>query len=53
MQIYVDGIKAYQAAKVKSIDPNISIKAGSHRVTVQAKDAAGLYSKAVNITVTP
>ena len=53
MQIYVDGIKAYQAAKVKSIDTNVSMKIGSHRVTVQAKDAAGLYSKAVNITVTP
>jgi len=53
MQIYVDGIKKYQAAKVKSIDTNLSMQTGLRRVTVQAKDAAGWYSKSVNITVTP
>jgi PKD repeat protein len=53
MQIYVDGIKKYQAAKVKSIDTNLSMQTGLRRVTVQAKDAAGSYSKTVNITVTP
>ena len=53
LQIYVDGIKKYQAAKVKSIDTNLSMQTGLRRVTVQAKDAAGWYSKSVNITVTP
>jgi PKD repeat protein len=53
MQIYVDGAKVYQKNQVKSIETNVSMGVGSHRLTVQAKDAAGTYFKTVNITVTP
>ncbi len=51
MQIYVDGAKVYQKNQVKSIDTNVTMSAGIHRLTVQAKDAAGTYGKTINITV--
>jgi len=52
MQIYVDGAKVYQINNTKKLDKYLTISVGSHRLTVQAKDAAGLYWKTVNITVT-
>ena len=52
MQIYVDGTKVYQLNQTKRIDTNITTKPGSHRITVQAKDGGGTYSKSINITVT-
>ena len=51
MQIYVDGAKVYQKNQVKSIDTNVTMGTGIHRLTVQAKDAAGTYGKTVSITV--
>jgi len=52
MQIYVDGVRVYQANKVKTVDTSVSMKVGGRKVTVQAKDASGSYSKTVSITVT-
>jgi PKD repeat protein len=52
MQIYVDGIKVYQLNNAKSINTSVSMKVGSHRVTVQAKDATGTFWKTATITVT-
>jgi PKD repeat protein len=53
MQVYVDSIKVYQANQVKKIDTYLSMKTGTRRITVKAKDAAGIYSRTITITVTP
>jgi Carboxypeptidase regulatory-like domain/Bacterial Ig domain/Calcineurin-like phosphoesterase len=50
LQIYVDGTVAY-TVKTGSLDTNITLAAGSHRLTVQAKDAAGYFKTTVTITV--
>jgi PKD repeat protein len=52
MQVYVNGVKVYQRNGAKSIDTTLTMTAGSKRITVKAKDAAGTYSQQVNITVT-
>jgi hypothetical protein len=52
MQVYVDGVKAYQTSGA-SLDTNVTMAAGTRRVTVQAKDNAGnLFKKTIYITVT-
>jgi hypothetical protein len=50
LQIYIDGTVAY-TVKTSSLDTNINLAAGAHRLTVQAKDAAGYFKQTVNITV--
>jgi phospholipase C len=51
-QIYVDGTKKYEIA-ADNLDTSLSMAVGTHRVTVQAKDAAGaVFKSTVNITVT-
>jgi len=51
MQIYVDGTKVWQNAGGQ-LDTSVSISAGTHRVTVQAKNAAGqVFKSTVFITV--
>ena len=46
MQIYVDGTKKYEL-KASKLDTSMSVAAGSHRITVQAKDSAGSWFKNV------
>lgn len=51
MQIYLDHVLVY-TVKASSIDTNLSMSAGAHRITAQAKDSAGtIFNSTVNITV--
>lgn len=51
MQIYVDG-KAVFTASGGSLDASIAMTSGAHRLTVQAKDNAGvIFKQTINITV--
>lgn len=51
MQIYVDGKLAFTVSG-GSLDASIAIASGSHRLTVQAKDNAGvIFKQTINITV--
>jgi hypothetical protein len=51
VQIYVDG-KAVFTKTGGSLDTLVTMIAGAHRVTVQAKDAAGvIFKQTINITV--
>jgi hypothetical protein len=51
MQIYVDGVKKFEQPNTKGIDTFVTMTSGSHRVTVQAVDAAGAFKSSVTITV--
>ena len=52
MQVYVDGIKKYQIS-ASSLDTTLDLPAGSHRLAVQAMDAANtVFKSTVFITVT-
>jgi len=44
MQIYLDGLKQYQVSGGK-LDTPIPVTSGTHRLTVQAKDASGAIFK--------
>ena len=44
MQIYLDGVKVFQVAG-STVDTQVSMSAGSRRLTVQAKDAASRIFK--------
>jgi len=51
MQLYVDGVKQLTAPG-GTLNTSVTLAAGSHRLTVQAKDSAGtLFHKTVNILV--
>jgi phospholipase C len=51
LQIYVDGAKVYQV-NAKTLNTNVSMTNGAHRVTVQAKDSANvIFKSTINITV--
>ena len=51
MQVYVDHNKAYEV-KASSIDTNLPMADGTHRVTVQGHNTAGQwFNKTINITV--
>jgi hypothetical protein len=51
MQLYIDGVKKFQVSG-NTMSTTITLTAGTHRVTTQAKDANGVYYKATaNITV--
>jgi hypothetical protein len=51
MQVYVDGVKTYQE-EVDRLDIDLNMAVGSRRVTVQAKNNAGvLFKQTVNINV--
>jgi hypothetical protein len=54
MQIYIDGVLKQTFNSVKSINQSYSIAtAGSHRITVQAKNSAGtIFKSSVFVTVT-
>src|SRR6266404_4219868 len=52
MQIYVDGIKKYEIAS-DNVNTSLDLSAGTHRVTVQATDAANtVFKSSVNLSVT-
>jgi hypothetical protein len=51
MQVYVDGVRKFDAPNSTRIDTNISMAAGARRVTVQAIDSSGAFKTTVNITV--
>ena len=52
LQIYVDGTKKFEIA-ADNLDTSLSMAVGTHRVTVQAKDASGaVFKSTVNISVT-
>lgn len=44
MQVYVDGIKVYQVYS-NTLNTSLTLATGSRKVTVQAKDANGIYYK--------
>lgn len=51
MQLYVDGVKTFQVNGA-TMNTTSAMAAGTHRVTVQAKDANGvIFKTTVNITV--
>jgi len=51
VQIYLDG-KAVFTKTGGSLDTTVAMTVGAHRVTVQAKDAAGvIFKQTINITV--
>jgi phospholipase C len=51
VQIYVDGIKQYQVSGGQ-LNTSLAMATGTHRVTVQAQDAAGtIFKSTINITV--
>jgi hypothetical protein len=52
MWIYVDGVKVFFENGANFIDTNITLKTGTHRLSVPAKDTTGLIFKTVEtITV--
>jgi hypothetical protein len=51
MQIYLDGSPILTKSG-GSLDTTVTIAAGAHRFTVQAKDSAGvIFKQTINITV--
>ena len=51
LQIYIDGIKQYQVSAAQ-LNTSLAMPTGSHRLTVQAIDAAGtIFKSTFNITV--
>ena len=51
VQIYIDGAKQYQASG-NQLNTSLPMSTGTHRVTVQAQDAAGtIFKSTINITV--
>src|SRR4051794_32441681 len=51
VQIYVDGVKQYQVSGTQ-LNTSLPMSTGSHRLTVQAQDAAGAtFKSTINITV--
>ena len=52
MQVYLDGVKAFEQTNTKSISTSLTMAAGPHRLTVLAKDSAGIFKTTINFTVT-
>lgn len=52
LQIYLDGSKIFQVLNTPTLDVNMSVAAGTHRVTVQATDSANrVFKSTIYITV--
>jgi hypothetical protein len=52
MQIYLDGVKAFEETTSSSFSTSLSMSSGSHRLTVQAGDSTGfIFKTTINITV--
>ena len=51
LQIYIDGSAVY-TTKTKSLEADITLATGAHRLTVQAKDSAGItFKQPISINV--
>ncbi len=51
VQIYIDGVKQYQVSGTQ-VNTSLAMSTGTHRVTVQAQDAAGnIFKSTIYITV--
>jgi len=51
-QIYLDGVKVFQApAGTKTVNQNLSMGVGSHKITVKGWDSSGSFSQSESITV--
>ena len=51
-RIYADGISAYSAAAVNSINANLGLKVGTHTLVVRTWDTSGAYGdRTLNLTV--
>jgi hypothetical protein len=51
LQIYIDGSAVY-TTKTKSLEADITLATGTHRLTVQAKDSAGItFKQSISINV--
>jgi hypothetical protein len=51
LQIYIDGSAVY-TTKTKSLETDITLATGTHRLTVQAKDSAGItFKQSISINV--
>jgi hypothetical protein len=50
-QIYLDGTKVFQATAATLIDQQLSMGAGSHKITVKGWDRVGSFSSSVAFTV--
>jgi phospholipase C len=51
LQIYLDGVKVYQVA-AGTLNTNLVTASGTHRLTVQAKDSAGvIFKSTIYVTV--
>ena len=51
IQIYVDGAAVF-TTNGGSLDTSVAMASGAHRLTVQAKDSAGvIFKQTINITV--
>lgn len=51
MQIYLDYTKVYEVTNTKTLDTTLNIASGTHRLSVQAKDAIGTFKSTINFTV--
>jgi len=52
--IYADGISAYSAGAVSSINTNLGLKAGTHTLVVRTWDTSGAYGdRTLSLTVSP
>jgi phospholipase C len=52
LQIYLDGVKVYEIA-ASSLDTTVSMSAGKHRLTVQAKDSISqIFKQTIYVTAT-
>lgn len=51
-QVYLDGVKVFQApVGTKTVNQNLSMAVGSHRITVKGWDSSGSFSQSESITV--
>jgi hypothetical protein len=51
LQIYIDGSAVY-TTKTKALEADVPLKTGTHKVTVQAKDSAGItFKQSISINV--
>jgi hypothetical protein len=51
MQLYLDGAKVYETTNSKQLSTSLSPAAGTHRLTVQAKDSAGYFNSTLYFTI--
>jgi hypothetical protein len=51
LQIYIDGVAVY-TAKAPALEADVTLTVGTHRLTVQAKDSAGvIFKQSISVTI--